>query len=460
MLFRDRVAGEASLPRWPYLLASVISLLALIALAIFSAFERQIAMFFVGAALAAFLLLWGAGRGIMKLAALFPPFGSPALRLALRNIHRPGGLTVSVVLSLGLGLTLLVALAEIDGNLRHQLTDALPAHAPSFFFVDIKSTDREAFGATVKANAPEIRLSEVPMLRGRVIRVKDVPSEKVEATPQTRWVLQDERGITFSATLPEHATLTAGNWWAKDYSGEPLVSLADDVAEGLKLKVGDTLTVSVLGRTITAKIANLRKVAWNSLAINFVMVFSPNAFAGAPYMTLATATFPDGGDRPREIALLKAVTRDFPTVSAVRVKDVLETVNGLLTKMATAIRAASSVALVSSVLVLAGALAAGHEARIYDAVILKTLGASRRRILLAFALEYLLLGLATAVFGLVAGTAAAFAVVSSLMHFDPVFVPGAALLAAFGALILTIILGLIGTARALSAKPAAVLRSL
>jgi putative ABC transport system permease protein len=282
----------------------------------------------------------------------------------------------------------------------------------------------------------------------------------VHAKENVAWVLDGDRGITFSKTLPDGSVLTEGSWWAPDYKGPPLVSLDKEIARGLDLTIGDTMTVNVLGRTIEAKIANLRTVNWRSFGINFVMVFSPNTFAGAPHTDLATLTFPKGDDAGRDATLIRAIAKTFPTVTVISVKDALEAANNLVGQLALAIRAASSVALVTSVLVLAGALAAGQRARIYDAVVLKVLGATRVRLLVAYLLEYGLLGLVTAVFGLLAGTAAAYSVVVSLMGMDFVFDWPAALIAAAAALLVTIGLGLLGTWRILGQKPAAYLRNL
>ncbi len=216
----------------------------------------------------------------------------------------------------------------------------------------------------------------------------------------------------------------------------------------------------MLGREITATIANLRRVEWESLAINFVMVFSPNTFAGAPHSVLATAALAGGGTREDEAKLMKAVVDAFPTATVVRVKDVLSAVNDLVGDLTLAIRAAASVALVASVLVLAGALASGHRRRIYDAVLLKTFGATRRRVLAAFVAEYLLLGLAAAVFGIVAGAAAATGVLEGVMKIEPVIDPLVAVSAALVALVLTIGFGLAGTWTILGQKAAPVLRDL
>jgi putative ABC transport system permease protein len=459
-LFRDTVEQSNRLPRSRYVAMVVLAVGSLATLALLVAESRRIALIYIVAAAAIFLVLRLLAWGLMKIAAKLPRPRSTALRLALANIHRPGALTPSVVLSLGLGLALLVTLTLIDGNLRRQLTQSLPKSAPSFFFVDIPNSDVERFNAFIKQNGGDGELTEVPMLRGRILRVKDVPADQVKADPEQAWVLQSDRGITFTETFPEGSTLVSGQWWPKDYSGPPLVSFEKRAADGLGLKVGDKVSVNVLGRTIEATVANLRTVEWESLGINFVMLFSPNTFRGAPHTILATLSYPSGGNQKVEIDLQRAVAGEFPAVTTVRVKEALEAINALVADIAIAVRGASAVTLIASILVLAGALAAGHHNRVYDAVILKTLGATRARLLLAYAAEYAILGLATAVFATAAGAVAAWFVVENVMNFRFQFEPAAAGAAAFTAVVLTIGLGLIGTWRALGQKPAPVLRNL
>jgi len=459
-LFRDTVEQSNRWPRRRYVFMVVLAVVSLAGLALLVAESRRIALIYIVAAAAIFVVLRLLAWALMTIAAKLPRPRSTALRLALANIHRPGALTPSVVLSLGLGLALLVTLTLIDGNLRRQLTQSLPKSAPSFFFVDIPSNDVGQFNAFVRQRAGSGELSEVPMLRGRILRVKDVPVDQVKVDPEQAWVLQSDRGITFTDNLPEGSTLVAGEWWPKDYSGQPLVSFEKRAADGLGLKVGDKVSVNVLGRTIEATIANLRTVEWESLGINFVMLFSPSTFRGAPHTILATLTFPDGGSKSAEIELQRAVANEFPAVTTVRVKEALEAINALVSDIAIAVRGASSVTLIASILVLAGALAAGHHNRVYDAVILKTLGATRKRLLFAYGLEYAILGLATALFATAAGAVAAWFVIENVMNFRFRFEPAAAGIAALTAVVLTVALGLIGTWRALGQKPAPVLRNL
>jgi putative ABC transport system permease protein len=459
-LFRDVVEPERRWPRKRYLFLLIASVLGLAALAVLAAYDRRIALIFVGASASAFALLRLVAACVMVAARRLPRPRHAAARLALANLHRPGALTPSLVLSLGLGITLLVTLALIDANLTRQLTRTLPANAPSFFFLDIANAEAPRFDAFLAAEAPGAEVERVPMMRGRLVSLKGVPVDRIKAQEQVAWVLDGDRGITYAAQVPEGSQLAAGEWWPADYRGKPLVSFEREVAAGLGLEVGDEITVNVLGRNITATIANLRQVEWRTLGINFVMVFSPNTFAGAPHTHLATVTFPNGADPGRDAALLRTTAKAFPAVTSLRVKDALDSVNAVVAQLVMAIRAASSIALTASLLVLAGALAAGHRARLYDAVVLKTLGATRPRLVGAYAIEYGALGLATAIFGLVAGVIAAWLIVTRLMHMEFTLELFGPVAAASLAIVVTVGLGLLGTWRILSQKPAAYLRNL
>jgi putative ABC transport system permease protein len=297
-------------------------------------------------------------------------------------------------------------------------------------------------------------------MRGRIMKVKGTPADALKPKENAAWALQGDRGITYADKIPEGSELTAGTWWAPDYAGPPLASMESEVADGLGLSVGDEISVNVLGRSMDARIANLRKVNWRSFGINFVLVFSPNTFSGAPHSDLASLAFQDGGREPAENTLLRETAGSFPMVTTIRVKEALDAINDLVGRLAVAVRAASSVALLASILVLAGALSAGQQARVYDAVVLKVLGATRPRLLMAFLAEFGILGLCTAIFGVLAGGGAAYAIVTRVMHLQFVWLWPQALLAAGGAVLLTIVLGLASTWRILGRSPAPYLRNL
>jgi putative ABC transport system permease protein len=459
-LFRDEVAPDRRSPRKRYTFATAIAVSALAAMAVLLAYDRRIAMIFVGSAALVFVGLRLVAMLVMAAARRAPRPRSTMLRLAIANIHRPGALTPTVVLSLGLGLAVLVTVTLIEGNLRRQLTAALPERAPSFYFVDIQASDAERFDAFVRARAPNAALERVPMLRGRIVAARGVRSEDLKPAQNAAWVLQSDRGITYARDVPDGSRVVEGEWWAPDYQGPPLVSMEKRIADGLNLKVGDELVVNVLGRNIAARVANVRAVDWQTLGINFVLVYSPGTFRGAPHSDLATLTYPGGSTTADEVALLKAVAEAFPAVTTVRVKDALDAVGGILSQLVVGIRGASLITILAAILVLGGALAAGHRHRVYDAVVLKTLGATRGRLVGAYALEYLLLGLATGVFGVAAGSIAAWLIVTEVMNFSFVWLPGPAAVAALAALAVTLAFGLIGTFTALGQKPAPVLRNL
>ncbi|WP_306117143.1 MULTISPECIES: ABC transporter permease [unclassified Roseitalea] len=459
-LFRNQTIDAARLPRPLYVAGAAAAGLLLAGLAIWNAEARSIAALFLGGVLFAFVVLRFVSVGLQAGARRIRGVRGTSLRLAIGNIHRPGALTPSVVLALGLGLTLLVALALIDTNLRQQIAGNLPERAPNFFFVDIQSAVVDDFAELIEAEAgDEGKLVRVPMLRGRIVALNGQDVAEMDLPPEGAWVLQGDRGLTYANQVPENSTLVEGEWWPDDHDGAPLVSFSAEEARELGLGLGDTVTVNVLGRNITATIASLRQVEWESLAINFVMVFSPNTFAGAPHAWLATLTLPEE-ETAREGAILSAVTRAFPSVTSVRVKDAIDLVNRVIGQLATAIRAAAAVALIASVLVLAGALAAGNRGRIHDAVVLKTLGATRRALIGSFVTEYAILGLATALFALLAGGLAAWFVVTRIMELGWSFRPEIALATVIAALVLTVGFGLLGTWRVLGQKAAPVLRNL
>jgi putative ABC transport system permease protein len=390
----------------------------------------------------------------MRLARHVPKPRSAVLRYAIGNLDRPGAATPAITIALGLGLTLFVTLALIDRNVTSALTASLPARAPAFFFLDVPDRAHEDFLRMLKDQSGTGSIESVPMLRGRIIRVKDTPADQVKPK-HDGWVLSGDRGLTYADELPAGSRLVAGTWWPKDYQGPPLVSLTADAASGLGLAIGDSITVNVLGREVTAQIANLREVDWRSLGINFVMVFTPVTLKAAPHANLVTVT----ADPGREDAILAASAAAFPAVTAVSVREVLADVTRLLGKLILAIRGANAVTLATGVLVLTGALAGGLDTRIRDAAVLKTYGATRRQLMTAYIAEFAISGLTTAAFAMLAGGLAAWAVVSRIFELDFTFSPLTALVTALAGMGLTIASGLFVTWRALAMKPAGHLRN-
>jgi putative ABC transport system permease protein len=459
VLFRDEVTSERAMPR-PWVIAATLAVAAaLILFAVLTSESTRIALYFCGGLIVVFAVFFALGTAVTWAARRLPRSRVPEVALAVGNLGAPGGLTRSVVLSLGAGLSLLVAVALANTSLVQELQERLPTDSPDYFVLDVTKDDFGAISDLIKRHVPGAVLDEAPMLRGRLIRLNDVPVEDVKAPPEAQWVLNGDRGLSYSDEVPRGSTVVAGEWWKPDYDGEPLVSFEADLAGKLGLKIGDTVTVNVLGRNVTARIVNLREVKWESLAINFVMLFSPNTLKGAPHNLLVTISLPDGTPPATEASAARDLGKAYPAVTAIRVKDVLAQFGTVFDKVMTAVRVAGSVTLIAGALVLAGALATAQRRRILEAVILKTLGATRRRILLSHFFEYALLAAITALFAAALGTLAAAIVVTQLMHIAFTFSAAAVGLALALSIGLVFLFGGAGTWAVLRAPPVPYLRS-
>ncbi len=454
-LFRDAVEARAW-PGWATLVPIAAAGSAIVALAVFQSGDRLFALAFIGGALALLLGLGSLAALVRWLAARSPRPRSMLARLALGNLHRPGALTRQLVVALGLGLTLFATLSVIETNLDGQIERSLPKRAPSFFVIDVPTDGLATFRNLVARTAPGAALRTVPSLRGPVTAVNGIPVAQLKNLPDDAWILRGDRGLSYAAAFPPNHVLTAGKWWPADYAGPPLISIDETAAKALGLKLGDTLTISVLGVDVVATIASFRRIDWQSLGFNFAILFAPSTLEAAPHSWMATVAMRPAEER----GFSAAMTRTFPTASTVRVADVLTQVSTLLGQLSAAIRAAGSLTLAAGIAVLVGALAASRRARTYDAVLLKVLGATRGQVATATLLEYGLLSLIVAGLALLLGTAAAWYVVVQVfkLAWQPAWGPVVAVVAGGGAL--TVALGLAGSWRALSARPNAVLRTL
>lgn len=460
-LFRNVLADDGRWPRGKYMVAIVLVGLALAGFTIATAERPDYAAAFVGGSAVAMVLFGFAAKGVMRFAARMtqgrnsPTAGRPSLRLAFANLYRPGSPTTSVVLSLGLGLSVLVAIALLESNLNQQLADGLPSDAPSMFFVDIQPHQEELFRKTVTTAPGVNKVTTAAMIRARVTMVNELTAEEHQEKNGQSWLLRGDRGISYSETLPENVRLTEGAWWPENYEGENLVSLDSDGAAAANLKLGDLITVSVLGREVTGKIASFRDIRWQSGAMNFGIIFSPNALRGAPAMFLATLNTDAGVEEKIETSVLNAM----PNVTVVQVRAALESLKNVIETLSIAVRLTAGVALVAGALVLAGAIAAGHSRRIYESIVLKVLGATRSDVLKAFVFEYMLLGLATGLIAAFVGSLAAFGVVSGLMEIDWSLDIGVIVTVILACIAVTLLAGFTGTWRAMGMKAAPLLRN-
>ncbi|MCB5408816.1 ABC transporter permease [Pseudogemmobacter faecipullorum] len=440
--------------RWLAVLAGLVLLL--LATAVLRSGIPELALGTAGGILAALALLaltaWAIRRFARRLARARLVRGRPALRAALAAIGGPGSEALPVVLSLGLGLSVLAAIGQIEANLRMAIDRDLPERAPAFFFVDIQPDQIGGFIDMAKSAPAVSAYQTAPMLRGVVSQINGRPAREVAGE---HWVVRGDRGISYAGALPEGTTLTAGSWWAPDYSGDPQISMAAKEAGELGLTLGDQLTVNVLGRDITGTITSLREVDFSSAGMGFVIVMNEAALQGAPHSHIATLYAPPEAEAP----ILRAVTSTWPNVTAIRIREAVDQVSDALGAIARATAWAAAGTILTGFAVLIGTAAAGERARVYEAALLKVLGASRARILASFTLRSVLLGGAAGLVAVFAGAASAWAVMRFVMEASFRFEPVSAMAIILGGILATLLAGLFFALRSLRVRPARVLRS-
>ncbi|MEL6508485.1 MAG: FtsX-like permease family protein [Pseudomonadota bacterium] len=455
-LFRDALGSGKLLPSWPYLVTISLLLAVLIWIAIWFSDAMTLTLATAGGIVGVLLVLTLAAMGIRVLSRratkLKSTRGRTALRLALGSIGGPREEATSVVLSLGLGLSVLAAVGQIDGNLRNAIAGDLPEVAPSYFFVDIQNDQLPEFRARLDANDAVSRVDSAPMLRGIITRINDRPARDVAGS---HWVLDGDRGVTYTDAQPDNTTLTEGEWWPEDYTGPPLISFAAEEAEEMGLSLGDSMTINILGRDITGTLASFREVDFSTAGIGFILSMNPSALAGAPHTHIATVY----AEEDAEAGILRELANTFPNITAVRVRDAIDRVSDVLAGLAAATSYGASATLLTGFLVLIGAAAAGERARTYEAAILKTIGAPRGRILSSFALRAALLGAGAGIVAIAAGITAGWAVTTFVMETSFIVIWPNALAIVIGGVLATLLAGLAFAWRPLSARPAQILRA-
>jgi putative ABC transport system permease protein len=455
VLFRGYFDADLRSPGRRVWLAIGLSAAGLAALVVVSSSDQRLATWFILGATLCFGLFRLVAAGTIRIARRLPRPRNPAMRLGLGNIYRRGSPAASTLFSLGLGLTTLVIITLVQGNLNDLVDDTLPDEAPAFFFLDIQPQQVAAFETSLRALPGVNRLERSPTLRGRITAINGILAEQAVVAPEVQWAIRGDRFLSYAAQPSTGAKLTAGTWWPADYSGPPLLSLTADLGRGFKVKVGDTLTVNVLGREVTASIANFREVDWRTMELNFALLFSPGILEQAPQTHIASVYV----DRAGEAAVFRTITQQFPNISAIGTREVLANVSRTMTRIGMAFKGMAAVALLAGFLVLAGAVSADQHRRIHDAVIFKVCGATRIDIIKAFATEFSLLGLTAGVISSLVGSLAAFGILEGLMQTPFHIKPWAILTTIALGIALTLCLGLAGTWKALGQKPATWLRA-
>jgi putative ABC transport system permease protein len=449
--------GNGDPLRWRTLIAPVAALSIAAAIAVTGANDP----WFATQGLGGIALLCGLfallGIVVRRIARAARHLGGPLTRLGIAALDRPGAATGRLAVSLGLGLTLLVTLAGTASSILAEIDTTVPKKAPALFLVDIPRAEEQRFRSLAATDLAGAELQLVPSLRGPVTGVNGVRVTEMRNIPEGAWILRGDRGLTFARSLPPANRIVAGKWWPTDYRGPPLISIDADAATALNLKVGDTLTVAVLGRPIEARITSLREIDWRSLGFNFAIIFAPGTLEAAPYTLMATVAPATGQST---VSFERRLAAELPMVSAIRVSDIVIQVKSLLESINGAVRIATGFAILMGMIVLAGSVVATRRQRGRDIVLLRLVGATRGEVALSQLIEFALLSAAVALIALLFGSIAAWLVVVKVFEFP--FSPDWMSLALIpaGAILLAVLAAFLASIPALNARPAEGLRAL
>ncbi len=453
-LFRDALSSGHRLPATRYVVTTLAALVLLLVLAGWFSGTWRLTFMTAGGIAGALSFLAAAAYLLRVLSKRGKTLarGWPKLRWALSAVSGTREGATAIVLSLGLGLSVLAAVGQIDGNLRNAITGNLPEVAPSYFFVDIQKDQMNGYIERLDSDPAVRRVQSAPMLRGIITRINGRPAVE---TAGDHWVLQGDRGITYSEEMPENTRLTAGSWWPANYSGPPLISFAAEEAEEMGLKIGDTMTINVLGRDITGTLASFREVDFSTAGIGFILSLNPQALAGAPHSFISTVY----AEEDAEAEILRDLAGQYPNITAIRVRDAIDRVAEVLSGLAAATSYGAAATLLTGFLVLIGAAAAATHARIYEAAVLKTLGATRASILASFALRSALLGFCAGIVALGSGIVGGWLVSAYILDTSFKVIWPSALGVIAGGIFATTLAGLAFVWAAVNAKPSRVLRN-
>ncbi len=432
---------------------------ALAALALWEADSWRVAGLFIGALVVAFGVLHVTASAMIRGARRLPRFHSLMWRQAVSNLHRPGSQARTVVVSLGIGVMVILALHLVERNLLWEIGENVPKDAPSYFFIDIQPDQQQAFaGLLAQHGQQDVQLT--PLVRSRLSAINsEVIQPEGREKQEHGWYFTREYVLTFQRDLPKGNVLLKGQWWGgeRDARRDPAelkVSVEEEAAHHLGLDLGSSVTFDIQGTVVKATVTSLRKVDWGNLSTNFYFIFQPGALDGAPMTYVATAHVAPA----EEVALQQAVVAAFPNVSAINIRDILDSVRRVMDRISLVIRLMAILAIGAGLIVLAGSLAATRYQRIYDAMILKSLGARRRTLAAMFLAEYSLLGGAAGLVGALLATLLSWGAVYWIFDLSWLFQPIATAFGIVATVVITVSVGVLSTFRILGLKPLPVLR--
>ncbi len=457
LIFRREVSYSPG-PLWrriPWrMLAAILS--GFIALSLWQAGNLKVGGIFIGGALLAGASLAVSSQLVVYLTSKLRRFGSQVIRQALANIYRPGGQALGVMVSVGLAVMVILALYLVEKSLLQQIERNLPESAPSFFFIDIQPDQKERLERLLGQWSGGQRVEMAPLIRSRLVSINGRRIDHNRLESQERgWYFTREYVLTTMRDLPKGNAIVRGKWWDGNApTVQPEVSVEEESARHLGVDIGSLIVFDIQGARVSARVSSLRTVNWADLSTNFFVIFSPGSLDGAPTTYVATAQVP----QKMEIPLQQAVAKEFPNVSAIHVRDVLETVGRIIEKIGLVVRFVASAGILAGIIVMVGALAATRYQRIYESILFKALGATRSFLLRTFAVEFMLLGAAGGVIGLALGAILAWIVLRFVMEIPFFFHPRAMAAGLVLTILLTGAVGFLGSFKILAKRPLQILR--
>lgn len=456
-LFRSIIEPDGTLPSRADLLLIAGLAAAFVGMAIISSRDPMFTLIFSVGGLVVFLILAGISWFALRLVRRYWKPSRPELKLAITSLTRSGSAAGNVIVSIGMGLTMLAMISLIDTNLSREVRNALPDKAPQLFFSDINFDEVDRFDTFIKSLGEPVEVERYLMLRSGIKLLNGQPLESVEGAANSAWARQNDWGVTILEQIPEAlGTIKEGEPWPTDYRGPPLLSLSHRQAERFDLNVGDTMTLTIAGRDVTARIQTLHDVNWDRNGLNFVAIFAPGTLEKARPTSIGSLRLPSAVDEQK---IASSINQAFPDVTIIRTREVTASIADIIDGIGMVIRALSAVTLLAGLIVLMGAIASDFRRKLKDAMIMKAMGAGRRRIVGSYGVEYAILGLIPALAALALGAMTSWFVVDQQMELQWQLSTIVLVSIVGGATLCTLILG-IGTAwHVLNARPWPVLRS-
>lgn len=445
---------KLDLTKWIF---GAVSLAGLLGLAVWQAGSVRVGVFFLGGLAATTAVLYLAALVLTLLLRKLRIVGSFSLRQAVNSLYRPGNQTRVILLAVGLGAFVVLAVQALQTNLIREFDFARNQRLPSLFFVDIQKSQIGDLVRIIEERVGE-KAESIPTIRARISHVNgegfDFQNREVR---QQQGQIGREFAVTYRPNLDANETIRDGEWWSGDASDVPQVSVEAEMAGRLKVGIGDSITFDISGRKITAQVANVRKIDLRNTRTAFIFVFRPGVLDAAPQTFAATVlTRVPPTERQR---LQREVLGLFPNIQIIDVADIVAAVQKLVNNFVLAISFVGSFVILSGVLILVGSIALTKSQRIYENAILKTLGAKRVTLAAILFGEYGLLGLLAGLIGSGFAAALSWAVSRFVLDIDWEFDPVLMITGILATAAIVVIVGCLASFDVLFRKPLSTLRS-